>query len=189
MAKSAMCCMASMATKLMSVRIELLLLVCCFLEGTLAADNDSVVGWFPLWLLIVLVIVGILSVLCCIRFIAKFFMSSEDKDKKRLKVLAQERINKSMVTHGGAWSLDDKPTVKQTSRDANPSSVYVHQTPGSRHPPPAYQQHQIPPKYQQTARNHKPVFEQPSLSSFYAEDSSMSIPQPGSFPANSKDSL
>jgi len=175
-----------LVNSMMSIRVVLVFLVICSIDGILASDEDGALGSFPLWLLIVLIIISIIIFLSCLRFLAKFFVSSEEKDKKRIKALAQSRINKSLVTNGGAWNLDDKISPKETSRDANPSSVYVVQPPASRPPPPTSQHHQHPQKH---PRIHKPVYEQPSLSSFYAEDSSMSIPQPSSFPANSKDTL
>merc|ERR1712241_1667452 len=181
--------------EMMSIRkgVVALVLAACF-NVVLGDLNDKVdVGLLssvPLWLIIlIIVIIVLVLIFVCVRCMSNYCLSDEDEKKERIRAIARARINRSI---GNTVVLDDK-----SDDPVPPSSVYVDKSLRQElplHQPlrqvvtqdlPLHQPlRQDTPRhvYQQQLSRHTPVYQQQSLSNFYGDDSSMSIPQPGSLP-------
>merc|ERR1711936_439129 len=191
--------------EMMSIRkgVVALVLAACF-NVVLGDLNDKVdVGLLssvPLWLIIlIIVIIVLVLIFVCVRCMSNYCLSDEDEKKERIRAIARARINRNI---GNTVVLDDK-----SDEPVPPSSVYVDKS--LRQEPPYHQplRQELPlhqplrqvvtqdlplhqplrqdtPRhvYQQQLSRHTPVYQQQSLSNFYGDDSSMSIPQPGSLP-------
>merc|ERR1711936_334706 len=171
--------------EMMSIRkgVVALVLAACF-NVVLGDLNDKVdVGLLssvPLWLIIlIIVIIVLVLIFVCVRCMSNYCLSDEDEKKERIRAIARARINRNI---GNTVVLDDK-----SDDPVPPSSVYVDKSLRQvvTQDLPLHQPlRQDTPRhvYQQQLSRHTPVYQQQSLSNFYGDDSSMSIPQPGSLP-------